>query len=405
MKTRYGVSPWIQQVPPARRPAYPRFRGEHTTDVIVIGGGLVGCAVAQMLAAGGHRLILLEADRIGGGATGRSAGVLLPEPGPSFRELAGTRGRRVARQVFEAWRLATLDGAAQLRRLGVPCGLTAVDLLHVATGEQTKALARERDARVEAGLDAPWIIPKTTAAAARLADSSALRAKGAFTLDPYRACLGLAGHAVRRGAALFERSPVRKVRFSSKAVEVTVDGGRAAGKAVVVATGFATAEFKPLQRHFKRQDTYLTLTQPLPAAMRRALAQPNLALRDSHTPPRRFRWVSNGRLLVWGADQPVPPARLREAALVQRTGQLMYELLTLYPAISGLQPEFGWDAPYGETADGVMYIGAHRNYPRHLFALGGPPDSLTGAFLAARVLLRALERRPEKGDEVFGWVR
>ena len=61
------------------------------------------------------------------------------------------------------------------------------------------------------------------------------------------------------------------------------------------------------------------------------------------------------------------------------------------PAISGLQPEYGWDGSYGETADGIMYIGAHRNYPRHLFGLGG--DSLSGAFLAARVLARAAEWR------------
>ena len=52
-----------------------------------------------------------------------------------------------------------------------------------------------------------------------------------------------------------------------------------------------------------------------------------------------------------------------------------------------------------------MYIGAHRNYPRHLFALGGPGDSVTGAFVAARILVRALQDAPEKADEVFGWTR
>ena len=81
----------------------------------------------------------------------------------------------------------------------------------------------------------------------------------------------------------------------------------------------------------------------------------------------------------------------------------MYELLTTYPAISGLRPEFGWDVPYGETADGLLYAGPHRNYPRHLFALGG--DSLSGAFLAARVLARAASGQPDKHDEVFGWTR
>ena len=83
----------------------------------------------------------------------------------------------------------------------------------------------------------------------------------------------------------------------------------------------------------------------------------------------------------------------------------MYELLTMYPAISGLQPEYGWEMPYGETADGLMYIGPHRNYPRHLFALGGGGDSVTGAFLAARILLARAARRADKGDEVFGWTR
>jgi hypothetical protein len=61
--------------------------------------------------------------------------------------------------------------------------------------------------------------------------------------------------------------------------------------------------------------------------------------------------------------------------------------------------------PYGETADGLMYIGAHRNYPRHLFALGAGGDSITGAFVAARLLTRALRGDVQRGDDVFGWAR
>ena len=74
-------------------------------------------------------------------------------------------------------------------------------------------------------------------------------------------------------------------------------------------------------------------------------------------------------------------------------------------SISGLRPEFGWDIGYGDTADGLPYIGAHRNYPRHLFALGGNGFSVTDAFLAARVLTRAVLETPEKNDQVFGWTR
>jgi hypothetical protein len=52
-----------------------------------------------------------------------------------------------------------------------------------------------------------------------------------------------------------------------------------------------------------------------------------------------------------------------------------------------------------------MYIGPHRNYPRHLFALGSGGDSVTGAFLSARILMRALGRNPDKSDAAFGWTR
>jgi glycine/D-amino acid oxidase-like deaminating enzyme len=94
----------------------------------------------------------------------------------------------------------------------------------------------------------------------------------------------------------------------------------------------------------------------------------------------------------------------RPGVLIQRTGQLMYELLTMNPVISGLQPQYGWEMSYGETADGLMYIGPHRNFPHHLFALGGT-DSLTGSFLSARILLRAVQGEPEKADSAFSWTR
>jgi hypothetical protein len=63
-----------------------------------------------------------------------------------------------------------------------------------------------------------------------------------------------------------------------------------------------------------------------------------------------------------------------------------------------------WSVPSTRTHDGLPFIGPHRNYPRHLFALG-LGASVTGAFLAARVLLRHHEGRPDKADEHFGFSR
>lgn len=406
MRTRYGTSPWVHRVPASRVPDFPRFRGGRAADVVVIGGGLTGCTVAYLCAAAGLDTVLLERDRAGRGRTGRSAGLLGPEPGPAFRDVAAAYGLRSARLVFETWRRGALDGAALLRRLRVNCRLEPRELVLMAPREHEKAARREYDARRDAGLDVAWLTQKQVQQRLRLEAAVGLKLRDGFLLDPYRACLGVAGAAARRGAACFERTPVQKVRFTRRYAEVIVDGGTIRTARVVVATGTATAEFKPLQRHFDRRETYLTLTEPLAAAVRRELGEPRFALRDAGAPPHHsLAWTREAQLVIAGADQQETPLRVRPAVLVQRTGELMYETLRRYPAISGLQPEYGWDAPYGATRDGLMYIGAHRNYPHHLFALGGGATGVTGAFAAARILLRAIQGAPDKGDEVFSWTR
>ena len=405
MRTRYGVSPWIYQFPDSRRPDLPRAKGELTADVAVIGAGLTGCATAYACAMAGFKTVVLEAGRIGQGSSGRSAGLLLPDPGPSFREIAQLHGLRAARTAFQSWRRASLDAAALLRRLGIRCGLDSADALVVAGPDHDKALRREIAARSEAGLEATHVSRKQLLASAALDGIGALKMRDAFRLDPYRACLGLAPAARTRGAKLFERTAVNKVTFGRKQADVFSDGAHIAVQTVIATTGTATLEFRQLRRHFVRRERYLVLTEPMPLAMRKSLGSRSATVGDMRSPHHRIRFTADDRILVTGADQDEIPARKRDAVLVQRTGQLMYELLTMYPAISGLMPEFGWDRTYGQTADGLPYIGPHRNFPRHLFALGGSGDSVTGAFLAARILARQLQGIPDKGDDVFGWTR
>jgi glycine/D-amino acid oxidase-like deaminating enzyme len=405
MPTRYGDSPWIHQFPRTRRPDFPRLRGEHTCDVLIVGGGLTGCATAYACAMAGLKPIVLEADRLGQGSAGRSAGLLLGEPGPLFRDAVQAHGVRAARRVFEAWARGASDGAALLKRLKVPGGVTPLADLMIGLRGDDKLLRREQTAREEAGLASRWLTDRQAKPATGVDTSAALRLRDGFAVDPYRACAALASAASRRGAAFYERAAVRKVKTTRKSVDViTADAVVHAGK-LVVTTGIATAEFKPLRRHFKRRETYLVLTAAVPAAVRKQLIPTGTTMRDLRTPRHRVRWTIDNRLVVSGGDQDEIPDRMRDAVLVQRTGQLMYELLMMYPAISGLQPDYGWHLPYGETADGLMYIGPHRNYPHHLFALGSSGDSISGAFVAARILARAVRGNVEKADEVFSWTR
>ncbi len=404
--TAYGRSPWIERFPKARVPAFPRQRGAMTTDVVIIGGGLTGCATAYAFAAAGVKVTLVEAAHIGRGNSGSSSGWLSEDPGVGFADLERAVGLRGAKSAFQSWRRAALDCAALLRRLDVKCFIEAHPAVDVAvTPDEVARLTREQKARRAAGIDAPILNARVIAGEVAITAAAALRARDGATLDPYRAALGLAVSAANRGALLFERSPVTKVTFTRKAVDVFTSNGRIHANRVIVATGMPTPLFKSLVRHFWFRTTYFALTEPVPAKIRHQMGRRDTVLRDSARPPHVVRWVGDDRVLVAGADADAPPVRLRDNVIVQRTGQLMYELSTLYPDISGVQPAFGWAADYARTTDGLPCIGPHRNYPHHLFAFGDASQGVTGAYLSSRMLLRRHFGEMDPADDVFGFHR
>ena len=373
--------------------------------MVIIGGGLTGTATALACATAGLKPIVVEAGSVGQGWSGHSSGLLLPDPGPLFRDVARVHGLRAAKLVFSAWRRSALDAAAQLRRLGVRCGLEPRDSLLVAQSGEEKELLREYDAREEAGVSVAWLTRRQVTAVTPLDVPAAMRARDAFVFDPYRACLGLARAASARGARIFERTAVKKVRVARKHVEIVSADAVVKAGTVIVATGMATAEFRPLKRHFKARQIYAALSSPMPASMRKQVGDRSVTARDLTGAGRRVIWTTDDRMLVTGADRDEPPARQQDAIVRAAHRSADVRGADDVPRHIGPAVDYGWSTTYGETADGLMYIGAHRNYPRHLFALGGPGDSATGAFLAARILVRALQDAPEKADAVFGWTR
>jgi glycine/D-amino acid oxidase-like deaminating enzyme len=405
-QTRYGRSWWIDTFPRSRVPAYPRQRGPLTVDVVIIGGGLTGCATAYAFAAAGVKVALIEAEQIGRGSSGFSNGWISDDPGASFVGVERALGLRAARRAWQAWRRSALDFAALVRRLDLKCHLTPRDTLLIATtAEQTNKLKREEKARRDAGVELSAANARAIAAETAIAAPLGLKTREGAMLDPYRAVLGLAAAAAARGAVLFERSPATRVTFGARAVDVQTGGGSIRAERVIVATGAPTGLFKSLARHFWFNSSFLALTAPVGAKIRQRLGRRSAIVRDGCPPPHIVQWVDDERLLITGADAEIAPESRRDTLIVQRTGQLMYELSMLYPDISGIAPAYGWEARYARTAEGLPYIGAHRNFPRHLFAFGDSSHSVTGAYLASRVLLRQYLGEPDASDEVFSFTR
>jgi glycine/D-amino acid oxidase-like deaminating enzyme len=388
------------------RQRFPVLRRHLEADVAVIGGGVTGAAVASLFADAGVRVVLVESRRIGRGSTAASTALLMQEPDEDFTDLARRYGHAPALRIWQLSRAATHEFVAVLRRLNIACDLSSRDSVYYATTPiSARHLRSEHCARRRAGLRGTWLDGAALRRTIGFDAAGAIRTRGNAQADPYRACLGLMHAAVRAGAKVFERSEVTSIEPSKHEVVVRCARGTVRAHRAIVATGYATPYFKPLDARFRMLTTYVVATRPLSARERRAVGLDDVMMWDTERPYHYARWTPDRRLIFGGADRPQVPERMRTQALRDGTRVVHDELLRRYPALARVPIAYAWEGLFATTPDGLPYVGPHRRYARQLFALGYGGNGMTLGYLAARLLLELFQGKRTPDHDLFAFSR
>lgn len=405
----FGQSYWIRGAKSPARSARsaPALKGHQTADVVVIGGGFTGCLTAWTLAEAGLQVVLLEADTLVSGATQGSLGAVLPTPDVAWSAAKSSAGVKPATIAFREVQRAARDLPAAMKKARIAADLSPMPLLVNAPFTNDAAeLRKEIAARKAARLDGVWIAPSAAQAGLVTETQGAMRLKDALALHPVKAAHGYAAAASRRGARLIEGARVRKTQFTRKDVTVVLSGGASiTARGVVVATGEPGQVFAQLQRHVRVTRGYVVVTAPLSATMRRGVGAREALYTEFTESPRWLRWLPDHRAMFAGLATPPPADGVRNKATVQRCNQLMYELSLRHEVLSGLPPAWGWDVPVVTTADGLPWIGPHRNYPFHFFAMAFGWHGEAWAWVAAQAALRHFTGKATKDDALLGFTR
>lgn len=401
-KTRYGVAPWALATAGKSR-TFPGTVSATTADVVVVGGGLTGLLTATALKTAGHDVVLLDAGRLGAGWSRAAAGLSGTLVTADYRALEAQHGRRVARLLMASVTASYAALTAGLAKAKIPGAGAARSILALAD-PSAKGWDRDVTARGDAGLEATRITgPAFAKATTADAPPGAIRFGGGGLVDPSRIVSGAITRAAAARVKIAEKCPVSRITFTR--VDATVHAGKHAitTPRVVVCTDAPGTLAPTLDRHTRGFERVHVLTAPMPAAMRKAVGLGSTILCDTHA-SLTVTATADGRLLVSGADGPLLTDKQRPAAQLHHTGELMYEVLKRFPAIMGLRPEFGWSTPVVAGPDRFPLIGAHRQYPHQLFSFGTDRDPAL-AWMASRMLMRAVARESTKDDEAFGFGR
>jgi len=377
----------------ARPPAEPALAGDIEADVCVVGAGLSGCSTALHLAERGYKVVLLEADRVGYGASGRSGGQLIPGYACGMDKLAAALGKDDARRLWDY----SLEGIALTRELiernRIDCDLTWGHM-HVAIKprQREELLESQREQEGDYGYRQLRYMEQDEVRQWVASDRylAGLLDSGGGHLHPLRFTIGVGRAAQAAGVRLYEGSRVTGIDYGAT-VTVRTDRGSVRAKFVALCANVGHEELsRRLASKLIGVASYIVATEPLGAERAAALLKDNVAVADLNWVIDYYRRTADHRLLFGGR---VSYSGLDPLGTERATRQRM---LNVFPQLADVRIDYAWGGMIDITMSRAPNFG--RLEPNVYYLQGYSGHGMVATTIAGRTVAEAIAGQAERFD-------
>ena len=384
----------------ATAPAVDRHRalaGRETADVCIVGAGFTGISAALHLAERGYSVVVLEAARIGWGASGRNGG----QVGSGLRESMSTLERSLGSlRADTLWALCEeAKGviAERIDRHGIRCDWRPGNLLASTRERYMGWIEREAEfCRRRFGYRGYRMLSR---AEMREEVASACYVGGRMDeggghLHPLRFVLGMAAAAMRAGARVFESSRVERIRWGSP-VRVSTADGVVEAEYVVLAGNAYLGRLEPrIESRIMPIVNHVLATEPLGERRARSLIRSGACVHSTRFVVDYYRCTADHRLLFGGgetySDRPLDDPR----AFVRRY------MLRVFPQLADVRIDHAWSGRLAITMNRLPHVG--RLAPNGFFAQGFSGHGVALTQIAGKLVAEAVAGTAERFDVLAG---
>lgn len=372
---------------------HPPLSGSQSADVCVVGAGYTGLSAALHLAERGYSVIVLEARRVGWGASGRNGGQIGTGQRCDEASLETRFGRDTALQLFQLAEESKALVRARINRHAIDCELGSGQLLCAAKPAHMEALKRRAD-KLASDYDYPHQRCMSQSELRSMLGSPVYFGASLDThaahLHPLNYALGLASACSAAGIQIFEQSAVTRYTGSGP-VTVRTAGGEVQARFMVLACNAYLDDLEPrLAATIMLINNFIVATAPLGEQRCRALIREPVAVHDTLFALNYFRLSADGRLIFGGGEN------YRRRFPADIGGFVRRHMLRVFPQLSEVEIEHAWGGRLAITMNRMPHFG--RLGPGIYFAQGYSGHGVAMATLAGQLLAEAVAGSTERFD-------
>ncbi len=357
---------WLTTV---QMPSAPEEPLPESADVVIVGAGFTGLSAALGFAKRGAKVVVLEAETIGWGASSRNGGMVLTGLKLGVNKLLSMYGVELARRMYAA-SLATIGVVERIvNQENIACDFARTGHLEVACkpshfddySRQAEVIAREFDHRLR-------VVPKAQLGEEIGSDVyyGGMVDESSAGLNPARYVAGLAGAAMRTGAQIAHRTRLQNIRRAARGgapgFALNTSRGAIWARNVLVGTsGYTDSATPALRKKIIPIGSFIVATEVLPEALARELSPRNRQIYDSKNYLHYYRLTPDNRMLFGGraAFFPESEKTVRQSAEILRRG-----MTGVYPHLSASKVEYVWGGtldfcfdimPHAGQMDGIFF--------------------------------------------------
>lgn len=383
--------------------SYPSLRENIETEILIIGGGITGSLLAHQMIKDGYKTVLVDRREIGNGSTSATTSMLQYEIDVPLFELSKMIGKKGAEKAY--W--ACYDSIDDLQKIAEEvksdCGFKKKESLYFAAFKKdVDDLKKEFEARKSAKFPVKWLSKEEIKKKFKIDNTfGGILSEQGGSIDAFCLAHDLLHFNHKKGLQIFDKMDIIKFDYKKKGVTATTEyGNTIKAKKVIFCNGFESTEIIK-DKFVNLLSTYAIVGEQHEKSHKELN---DLLVWNTAEPYIYMRTTDDNRILIGGEDEEFVAAQKRDSLLFDKEKKLVKKLDKYLPK-NNFRTDFVWAGTFGETKDGLPYIGEHPNFPSAYFVLGFGGNGITFSVIGMEMASAFLKGKKHELTEYFRFRR